>query len=84
MSEMSQDQDQLQNLLEGLQSADANVRSAAEQLEARAREQQGYGEALVKFILTEQLNLAHRHMAALLLKSFINNHWDKDSTTFRV
>ena len=74
----------LRSLIQGLQNADSGIRVAAEQAEAAARNQHGYGEALVNFVLSEQYEAAERHMAALLFKSFINEHWDLDSPNFKV
>lgn len=81
---MDNNEGHLRKLIQGLQSADAGIRSAAESSEAGARGQQGYGQALVKFALSEQYEGAERHMAALLLKAFINEHWDLDSPSFKV
>ncbi|KAF9571426.1 hypothetical protein BGW38_008614, partial [Lunasporangiospora selenospora] len=76
------DQAVFQTLTDTL-SADINVRMTAE---LRLKELQGNPEfpiSLVKLALAQECSISQRHLAAVLLKSYVDSQWSEKSSKFR-
>lgn len=74
----------LLDVLSAAQSPNCDDRTAAEQHLAAAGKQPGFGLALVRVAVNQDVPADCRQVAALLLKNFLKKHWSTDSEGFEV
>lgn len=61
--------------------SDVRIRKAAEEKLEAAQAAPGYGVALARIILAKELPDGTRHLAAVLLKQLIKEHWQDETAT---
>jgi len=72
----------LVNCLNATLDANLQIRQAAEEALKQASLQAGYGVALTKATLNKEVPLGLRQLAAVLLKQYVKQHWQKDDKNF--
>uniref|UniRef100_A0A7I4DD79 Importin N-terminal domain-containing protein n=1 Tax=Physcomitrium patens TaxID=3218 RepID=A0A7I4DD79_PHYPA len=72
----------LVNCLNATLDANPQVRTAAEEALKQASVHPGYGVALTKAIINTELHFGLRQLAAVLLKQYVKQHWQKDEKNF--
>ncbi|KAG0591650.1 hypothetical protein M758_1G229200 [Ceratodon purpureus] len=72
----------LVNCLNATLDANPQIRTAAEEALKQASVHAGYGVALTKATVNKEIHFGLRQLAAVLLKQYVKQHWQKDEKNF--